>query len=237
MVLSWAVMRIPAPTGGKSDSNSVEWGRAAPERKGQVGAPASAVGTVPRPPPGVWTTRSRRGPPCVPGFFLGLQPPRLNPGSDGLRAAWTPAPSRPRRWGPGPCDLPAPARAAAAAALGGAPGPSPGTRAERRVPHAPVPGLQAGRHPSPAPGCPLDPQVLRFQHAPGRDPHPPSPRARPCLPLRGGCRRRPLSGAEEASRRRERSRLLPAAPAPALEPGACRERATSVHRRKCNQRL
>lgn len=48
---SWAALRISVPAGGKSESNSVERGRATPERKGQVGAPASAAGMVPRPPP------------------------------------------------------------------------------------------------------------------------------------------------------------------------------------------
>ncbi|XP_043340589.1 translation initiation factor IF-2-like [Cervus canadensis] len=94
--------------------------------------------------------------------------------------------------------------------------PLPGPAPREGLPTYPYRVSRRDPTPAPRPG----PQVLRSQRAPDQDPHPPSPRARPCLPLWGGCRRRPLSGAEEASRHRERSRLLPAAPAPALEPGA-----------------
>lgn len=54
-----------------------------------------------RPPPGVRPPRSRRGPPCVPGSFLGLQPPRLNPGSDGLRGLLDSRPVSSPQVGPG----------------------------------------------------------------------------------------------------------------------------------------
>lgn len=54
-----------------------------------------------RPPPGVRPPRSRRGPPCVPGSFLGLQSPRLNPGSDGLRGLLDSRPVSSPQVGPG----------------------------------------------------------------------------------------------------------------------------------------
>lgn len=174
-----------------------------------------------------------------------------------LRSAAAKAQSRVRR-SPGPPRLP-PRLVPAGGARGRATCPRlHGQHPQQRwaAPQAPLLGLmpreglpmhryrvsRRDATPAPRPGAHSVPRCCDSSARPAGTPNPPIPRARPCLPLRGGCRRRPLSGTEEASRRRERSRLLPAAPAPALEPGACCERAgcrsaTSVQRRKCNRRL
>lgn len=119
--------------------------------------------------------------------------------------------------------------AAAGAVLGGASTPLPAPTAKEGLPAHPT-WSPAGT--LPCLQCPLDPQV-RLQ-IPARirpNPDPPSPRARACLPLRGGRRRRQLSGAEEAPAAGREVASFPRPGRQRLEPGSCCERAQAARAR------
>ena len=170
---------------------------------------------------------SRRGPPRVPSPFLGLQPPRLNPGCDGRRGRRDSRPVSSPQVGPGAAR---PARACGDSGGSGAgrrPGPlSWDPRREKGSPLTPTgspAGTLPGPHcPAPRPGAHSVPQCDPRAH-PARPPiHPPSPRAWPCLPFRGGRRRRPLSGAEEAPAAGREAASSPRPRRQRLEPGSCK---------------
>jgi hypothetical protein len=248
---SRAALQIRAENSGKSETNLAERGRTARCRKGRGYAPALASATV-----------SGMGGSRAPGHSeVGgrSRAPRTRfsvcscrgsaPGATVPAAAGTPAQSRPRRWDPG--------AATTRLRLQGqqrqqqrwaAPGPSPGTRGERRTPGASAPPTRT-RIPS---QCSALRPPARCPGWRSARPPPPSPQRRAARPPTGssvscaayrarGGRGSPgpgrlvapravsASGSEVASSPRPRRQRL--------EPGSCCERPgrpspTSVRRRK-----
>lgn len=195
---SRAALRIPAMAGGKSESNFVEQGRAAPVRKGQAGAPASPRGwsREPRPRPfGHLEVGGGHRASWAP--FPGLQPPRLNHGCDGRRGRRDSCPISPPQVVPWAARPTRACSCSSSSDAGRRPGrPSWDPRREKGSPRAPT-GSPAGTPPGtpPGPQCPA-PRSGSHSIPKCRDPHahpartPTHPRTRPCLPLPGGrCRR------------------------------------------------